>query len=545
MDHKLLSMTIVLSTVFLFVLGVTALLTLAAPLEAARANEAIIYVDDDTCPDAGSGTQGDPYCQIQAGVDAATPDDEVRVAAGTYSDIHVRGGITQVVYISKTVIIRGGYTPTDWDASDPAANPTVIDAQGQGRGIAIDGSGSQWVTVDGFAITGGATVGSGGGIYAESATVTIANCDIYGNAATDHGGGVVLTDGDDSELSGNVVFSNTVNRGGGGIYLGSSRGVILTGNDVYSNAATDDLYGNGGGVQLYSSDDATLTGNNVSNNTASHYGGGVYLYSSDDATLTRNDVSGNMASYYGGGIHLYSSDEARLTGNDVFNNAADSRGGGIHIHYSAEATLMGNDISGNTVGSDGGGVCLRDSDDATLTNNVVVENRVTAGGGDGAGGYVGNSTARFLHTTMARNKGKQGQGQGLYIDYGATLWMTNTILVDHTLGIGMASGTTATLGCTLWGAGDWANEDDWEVNGTLVTDTLACNLWEEPGFVDPDGGDYHIGPGSGAIDAGVDAGVTVDIDGDSRIDYAPPDIGADELAPTTYKVHLPLVVRGR
>jgi hypothetical protein len=39
----------------------------------------------------------------------------------------------------------------------------------------------------------------------------------------------------------------------------------------------------------------------------------------------------------------------------------------------------------------------------------------------------------------------------------------------------------------------------------------------------------------------VDAGVTVDIDGDSRIDYAPPDIGADEF--TTYDVYLPLVQR--
>jgi hypothetical protein len=119
--------------------------------------------------------------------------------------------------------------------------------------------------------------------------------------------------------------------------------------------------------------------------------------------------------------------------------------------------------------------------------------------------------------------------------------MTNTILVSHTVGIQVASGATATLDCTLWGAGDWANEDDWQVDGTLITDTLACNMWREPDFVDPDGGDYHIGSGSAAIDAGVDAGVTVDIDGDSRIDYAPPDIGADEF--TTYDIYLPLVQR--
>jgi len=52
---------------------------------------------------------------------------------------------------------------------------------------------------------------------------------------------------------------------------------------------------------------------------------------------------------------------------------------------------------------------------------------------------------------------------------------------------------------------------------------------------------YHLRPGSDAIDAGVDAGVTIDIDGESRMDYAPPDIGADEF--TTYRVFLPLVQR--
>jgi hypothetical protein len=56
-------------------------------------------------------------------------------------------------------------------------------------------------------------------------------------------------------------------------------------------------------------------------------------------------------------------------------------------------------------------------------------------------------------------------------------------------------------------------------------------------------GSYHLQAGSAAINAGVDAGVTVDIDGDSRIKHAPPDIGADEF--TTYDIYLPLVQRGQ
>ena len=44
---------------------------------------------------------GCAYNTIQAAVDAAETGDVVKVASGTYVDVYVRGGITQVVYISK------------------------------------------------------------------------------------------------------------------------------------------------------------------------------------------------------------------------------------------------------------------------------------------------------------------------------------------------------------------------------------------------------------------------------------------------------------
>ena len=46
--------------------------------------------------------------------------------------------------------------------------------------------------------------------------------------------------------------------------------------------------------------------------------------------------------------------------------------------------------------------------------------------------------------------------------------------------------------------------------------------------MDPDNGDYHIGPGSGAVDTEVGAGVMTDIDGDARPFGAGYDLGADE-----------------
>lgn len=62
----------------------------------------------------------------------------------------------------------------------------------------------------------------------------------------------------------------------------------------------------------------------------------------------------------------------------------------------------------------------------------------------------------------------------------------------------------------------------------------------DPRFVDPAGGDYHLGAGSAAIDVGVDAGVTIDIDGDPR-PLGLPDIGADEYV--VARIRLPLILR--
>ncbi len=144
---------------------------------------------------------------------------------------------------------------------------------------------------------------------------------------------------------------------------------------------------------------------------------------------------------------------------------------------------------------------------------------------------VGGS-GKFLHNTIADNTG----GYGLLVDTAGVAVLTDTIIVSHTLGISVTAGSTARLAATLWGSGAWANGKDWGGAGTILTGTL--NIWGIPAFVNPAGYNYHIGPGSAAIDAGVNAGVTNDIDGEPRPVGAGFDIGADEL---DYPVYLPVV----
>lgn len=180
----------------------------------------------------------------------------------------------------------------------------------------------------------------------------------------------------------------------------------------------------------------------------------------------------------------------------------------------------------NTAGSYGGGAYVYYQSRATLTNTLIAANRATVAG---SGFYLhDNSTARLLHTTIARNSG--GDGGGVYVTFDSAAVLTNTILVSHTVGITVASGSTASLEATLWGSGDWANGSDWGGAGSIATGTI--NIRGDPAFMTLPSGDYRLSPASAALDQGVNAGVTADIDGELRPFGSGYDLGADEGQPS-------------
>jgi len=478
-------------------------------------------------------TPTSPCRTVQYAVDMARDGDLIKVASGTYTDVHLRAGGTQVVYISKTLTIQGGYTITNGFADPPDLDlhPTILDAQGQGRVLLITGTIS--VTVASLHITGGNSAGQasdpdgyrgGGGIYVRGGTISI---------------------------RGSRIHSNTTGSGpafGGGILVARSDATSLLDNVIYSNTATGD-YGCGGGVFIRSSGHVTVVNNTVFGNRgemgeAGACGGGVIVGDKEciSGIISHNVISGNSAGGPWGGLGVECSNTL-IDHNIIIANATEYYGGGLGIHASHNATISNNLIIGNSAGQEqkGGGILIESSSNVNLSNNVVADNQL-ADRGVGAGIYVHVSHCRFRHTTLAYNNG--GDGSGVYVTgdpYSgkhSSVAMTNTILANHTVGITVAAGSTATLNGVLWYSNTTANIGG---NGTI---TVTNEYTGNPAFVDPSGGDYHISPGSAAADRGMDTVVTNDIDGDPRPIGPAPDIGADELIIITWRqTHLPLVLR--
>ncbi|MCD6344394.1 MAG: DUF11 domain-containing protein [Anaerolineae bacterium] len=486
---KLQHISLALALCLLALAGVLALVgTWDGPLVAhAQSGTGAIHVTTTGADTAGCGNVVTPCRTVQYAVDQANGGDDVLVATGDYAGVNNYGGLAQVVYVSKTVTIRGGYTTAFTDPPDPDTNPTTLDAEGNGRVIYVTGDISP--TIEGLRITGGDATGLGGGSYS------------YDNV-------------------------------GGGVYVVTATATISANTIANNVAGTNDDDGLGGGVYLLNSD-SCVTNNTIQQNDAT----------TGDGFMGSSGTGGGLCAE--GGAPL-------VQGNTVVDNQASpgsgflgfGDGGGLAFIENTP-TVVANVVRGNrAVGSGtmgtGGGIELAGCPAFTLTNNIVAENVGGDYGGNGIhiGDMSGQPSSGWLrHNTLASNRDSTG-APGLYVDAGvvgtrSTVTAVNTLVVDHDEGVAVGGSMNATvtvyLTRTLWGTGTWANGANWAIYGDdppthTIISTLA--ITGTPDFLSPGSGDYHIAVTSDAVDEGVDAGVTTDIDGEPR--DVPPDIGADE-----------------
>ena len=162
----------------------------------------------------------------------------------------------------------------------------------------------------------------------------------------------------------------------------------------------------------------------------------------------------------------------------------------------------------------------------TLTNNIIARNSATE---SASGVGVAASTGWIAHNTIADNTG--GDGSGVHVSSGGDATLYGNIIVRQAVGITNSDWPASTVQAdyTLFEA----NTNDYSPGVT------SSNEIPGPALLKPD---YHLSPGSGAIDQVPPlAWVAWDIDGEIRPLGAASDAGADEIL--MLYGYLPLVLR--
>jgi hypothetical protein len=449
--------------------------------------------DNGTCIDPNA-----PCRTVQYAVDQAASGDEVLIATGVYTGVQARAGITQVVYISKTLSVRGGYR-ADFSARDPEVYSTTLNAQGQGRVVYATGPGIT-LTLEGLRVSGGDASGQGGeggpydvggGLYVLQATTYISGNAFVTNLAHSTGfpnggkGGGLYLGQSIATLRNNVVRNNTasaVNDGyGGGLFL-SETNAKLRDNLIQENLAAAGA-GTGYGGALYQSEgEANLTNNTILSNTAKTAGGGYAVgggvhVNSGSATVVDNTFRGNAASraggsYWnqGGGLSTHNS-QVLVTDNTFENNAGGwltpGLGGGIFLDAGG-VTLLGNTFTGNSASLNssgwGGGVYVNNCYNALIRGNTFQGNM--GGTAYGWGGGLDVSQSHGVQVTgntfvdNAASSSLAGQGGGLVLDY-----------ADITLEDNLIQGNTADQGGGVY-VTSWAS---YEILASWVNNAFINN----------------------------------------------------------------------
>jgi predicted outer membrane repeat protein len=289
-----------------------------------------------------------------------------------------------------------------------------------------------------------------------------------------------------------VFISNTAQGAGGGLY---GVGAVIDGSLFQSNQCVED-YCSGGAAMIVG--DLAISATQLISNTS--LGDGGALFADRPVTLTKSVFLGNTC-----------------TGSTCV-------GGGLY----AETTLTASDTQFvRNLASQGGGL-YQGSGTGRIVNDLFASN-VATGAQGAALLFASSGKVDVIHTTIASPIASNGSA--IQVQAG-TVYLTNTIIASHTIGISRTAGMVNQDYNLFFGNGS-------NTAGIIIGG--AHNITGDPKFVNAAGDDYHLRVGSAAINAGMNAGVLVDFDGEVRPQGPGFDIGFDESA--SYIVYLPLIAR--
>lgn len=280
---------------------------------------AIAFAETWTVDDDGEAD----FNSIQSAIDAASNGDEIFVGPGTYTSSN-----EAVLEVAKKGLSI---------SSTEGAEVTIIDGEYQNAGVYCHANGV--LTLDGFSIQK-CTNDKGAGIDCDSGIITILNCEVKNNTASERGGAAYCQGNSVASFS-SCIFSNNNANNGGAIGL------------IDSNVSIDEC--------------------TFENNTATSSGGAIRAYPESSPYVTNSTFTGNNANI-GGAVRMMSVGTLCQFTECLFRGNSATTGGAVASHNST--SMFSNcTFSENSASNTGGGLqCTGDDSESYIDNSYFCQN---------------------------------------------------------------------------------------------------------------------------------------------------------------------------
>ena len=249
---------------------------------------------------------------------------------------------------------------------------------GNAKGCTLKITSTKNITVRNLTIKNGSAVNGGGIGKFGSGQLSVENCIVTGNTASEAGGGFCSFEfAGDCTIKNCSFTSNTAGTNGGGVY--SRAKTLISNTKITGNTAA----ASGGGC-YFRDKDMTISGTQTlisQNHATSSHGGGICGAAGSTLLFSDGTISENTAQLFGGGIYSVvpvTMTSGTITGNKSLDETTsfESGGGGVCVKNNT-FTMSGGTISGNVSGYYGGGIFIPTSDSTVILSGTAVVGDIT------------------------------------------------------------------------------------------------------------------------------------------------------------------------
>ncbi len=463
-----------------------------AAMNCANALSGYVYYVADGGSDENDGLSAKtPFATIDKAITVAeNSDDEIRVAAGTYSTTNQWGPNLKAKLVGTgetrdDVIIQsaGTYRTLRMAAGSMVTNLTVVGitvhTSNADKGGAIEMAGgtlTDCVIRDGHSDYKSAR--SGGNIFMTAGLVE--NCVISNGNAKSRGGNINMEGG---TVRNCVIADGQATAWGGNVYIKGSSAVVT--NCVIKDGVNNTTAANAYGGNVHIENAGTVADSEISGGVSYSDGGNVYI---TGAGILKGCMitGGTSRNGHGGNVRI-TGDAAVVSDCTISDGTCENTANnifGANLYVNSAATLSRCRFSGGTIGTyNGGSLCVNNS--SAVVEDCLIE-------GSQSGGVLLYTTSHLYNCTIVGNSA-----------YGVWAWNDNQHLFNTVI-----YGNTENGSAKDWTGNQPTHASAEFLNCAVTSGSLSTSTFptlveiDSSAFADYANGDYSPASGGALVDGG-------------------------------------------